>query len=547
MVGDGPALIGALAGERRVVALTFASGRRAWVPATDTALYGALETADGLERVALRLLRTRGPVTAAWLAERYGLALEGAMRALERLTARGLVRQGAFLADVAAPQFVHIAVLDEIQRRQVHARRVPRSVASAEQFSAFLLRRHHLHPDHRLIGPPGVLAALELLQGEDLPVRVWEQDLLPARVENYEREWLDRLGLAGEMIWTVFDRAPGERGRSTRVGAALRENVGWLREGTAPPPEVDARVKNVLLHLQLRGASFAQDLTRATGLATPDVLAALWELFWAGLVTPDTFSAIVAGMTPARRPSDAGDARRRRRGQARGLLTRLPVVGRWSVLGDEERLSPEERDEARAQLLLARYGIVARELARGDWATLRHTLLRMEYGGEVVRGYFVQGLSGEQYALADALGDLDAPARRAEPHVLVNMIDPANLWGRVFALSHRDGSRVAAPRLPQNWLVFRQGRPRLVVEGSGRDLTPLAGWEDVDLPGAIAALQAMMERPLTLRPVRRLEVMTWDGQPVRSSAAFEALVAAGFTVDGTRLSWDGYPGPRSMR
>ena len=547
VVGDGPALIGALAGERRVVALTFASGRRAWVPATDTALYGALETADGLERVALRLLRTRGPVTAAWLAERYGLALEGAMGALERLTARGLVRQGAFLAEVAAPQLVHIAVLDEIQRRQVHARRVPRSVASAEQFSAFLLRRHHLHPDHRLIGPPGVLAALELLQGEDLPVRVWEQDLLPARVENYEREWLDRLGLAGEMIWTVFDRAPGERGRSTRVGAALRENVGWLREGAAPPPEVDARVKNVLLHLQLRGASFAQDLTRATGLATPDVLAALWELFWAGLVTPDTFSAIVAGMTPARRPSDAGDARRRRRGQARGLLTRLPVVGRWSVLGDEERLSPEERDEARAQLLLARYGIVARELARGDWATLRHTLLRMEYGGEVVRGYFVQGLSGEQYALADALGDLDAPARRAEPHVLVNMIDPANLWGRVFALSRRDGSRVAAPRLPQNWLVFRQGRPRLLVEGSGRDLTPLAGWEDVDLPGVIAALQSMMERPLTLRPVRRLEVTTWDGDPVRSGAAFEALVTAGFTADGTRLSWDGYPGPRSVR
>ncbi|PYM76242.1 MAG: hypothetical protein DME03_09530, partial [Candidatus Rokuibacteriota bacterium] len=76
---------------------------------------------------------------------------------------------------------------------------------------------------------------------------------------------------------------------------------------------------------------------------------------------------------------------------------------------------------------------------------------------------------------------------------------------------------------------------------------PLAGWEDVDLPGAIAVLQSMMERPLTLRPVRRLEVMTWDGQPVRSSAAFEALVAAGFTVDGTRLSWDGYPGPRSVR
>jgi len=544
---DGPALVGALAAERRVAALDFASGRRAWVAATDLALYRSLATAEGLERLALRLLRTRGPITAAWLAERYGLALEHATSALERLAGRGLVRQGSYLADTAAPQFVHIAVLDEIQRRQVHARRVPRPVASAEQFSAFQLRRHHLHPDHRLIGPPGVLAALELLQGEDLPVRVWEQDLLPARVESYEREWLDRLGLAGEMVWTVFDRAASDRRRSTRVGAALRENVGWLREGSAAPPEMDPRIKNVFLHLQLRGASFAQDLARATGLATPEVLAALWELFWAGMVTPDTFSAIVAGMTPPRRVPDGGPQRRRRRGQARGVLPRLPVIGRWSVLGDDERLSPEEREEARAQLLLARYGVVARELARGDWAPMRHTLLRMEYGGEVVRGYFVAGLSGEQYALAEALADLDAPSRRAEPHVLVNMIDPANLWGRIFALSRLDGSRVTAPRLPQNWLVFRQGRPRLLAEAYGRELTPLAGWEDVDLPGTIAALQALMERPILQRPVRRLEITSWNGSPVRGSAIFEALVAAGFSADGGRLSWDGYPGPRSAR
>jgi ATP-dependent Lhr-like helicase len=547
VVADGPAMIGALAAERRVVSLDFASGRRAWIGATDLALYRSLDTSDGLERLALRLLRTRGPVTAAWLAARYGLSIEHTTTALERLAARGLVRQGGYLAEAPSPQFIHIAVLDEIQRRQVHARRVPRPVASAEQFSAFLLRRHHLHPDHRLVGPPGVLAAIELLQGEDLPVRVWEQDLLPGRVESYEREWLDRLGLAGEMVWTVFDRAAGDRARSTRVGAALRENVGWLREGTAAPPEMDARVKNVFLHLQLRGASFAQDLGRATGLATPDVLAALWELFWAGMVTPDTFSAIVAGMTPSRRAPESGPQRRRRRGQVRGVLPRLPVIGRWSVLGEDERLSPEEREEARAQLLLARYGIVAREVAQGDWATLRHTLLRMEYGGEVVRGYFVAGLSGEQYALAEALTDLDAPSRRAEPHVLVNMMDPANLWGRVFALSRLDGSRVAAPRLPQNWLVFRQGRPRLLAEGYGRELTPLAGWEDVDLPGTIAVLQSLMERPILQRPVRRLEVTTWNGGPVPGSAVFEAFVGAGFSADGARLSWDGYPGPRSVR
>jgi ATP-dependent helicase Lhr and Lhr-like helicase len=546
VVADVDGLIAALAAERRIAEVEFAGGRRAWIPAPDATLYAGLATDAGLERLLLRVLRTRGPMTAEMLAARYGLTADDAAPALERLVLRGVVRRGSFVDGTEGTQYVHVAVLDEIQRRQVHARRIPRPVATAEQFSAFLLRRHHLHPEHRLVGPPGVLASLELLQGEDFPARVWEQDLLPARVEDYQRDWLDRLGLSGEIVWTVFEPGGGERGRAGRVGVALRDNVGWLRE-SGERPELDPDVKNVLLHLQLRGASFARDLARATGLDPAQALAALWELFRAGLATPDTFSAIVAATALPRGGEQRAAPRRRRprRGQARGPLVHLPPIGRWSALAEEEPLSPEERDEARAQLLLARHGVVARELARGDWATLRHVLLRMEYGGEVVRGYFVEGLAGEQYALEEALAELTAPApRRAEPHVLVNLVDPANLWGRVWPLSRLDGSRLSVARLAHAWLVLRAGRPVLLAESYGRELTPLAGFEPVDLPGTVRALQAMLDRPLTLRPVRRLEVLGWDGRPVRETEAFGAFVEAGFSADGERLSWDGYPGPR---
>jgi ATP-dependent Lhr-like helicase len=541
VAGEPDALVAALAGERRVVAVEFPGGRRAWIGAGDASLYASLGSDEGLERVTLRLLRARGPVTAAWLADRYGVDPSAAERVLERLTDRGLLRRGEFLPPAPAPQYVHLAVLEEVQRRQARARRVPRPVSSAVDFSAFLLRRHHLHPDHRLVGPPGVLAALELLQGLDFPIRVWEQDLLAPRVEAYDRDWVDRLGLSGEIVWTVFEPRPAEARPGGRVGVALRENIGWLRRHTERPPGLDAGVKNVLLHLELRGASFVQDLARVTGLDGPAVQAALWELFWAGLAAPDSFSAIAAGAMP---PRGVPAARPQRRGMARGALSRVPPLGRWSVLPEPERLAPEQRDEALAHLLLTRYGVLARELAGDDWSRLRHTLLRLEYGGEVVRGYFVEGLSGEQYALADALDALPAPPRRAEPHVLVNMVDPANVWGRVFALTRPDGTRLSAARTPQVWLVFRAGRPVVLAEGHGRDLTPLAGFEPADLPGVVRALQAVAERPLALRPVRRLEVLTWDGRPVRETPAFDAFREAGFAVDGPRVWWDGYPGPR---
>jgi ATP-dependent Lhr-like helicase len=532
-------LVAALVAERRVVEVSLAGDRRVWMGALDEPVYRA-RTPEARERLSLRCLRTHGPVTARWLAENQGMALVEAEAALATLVSRGIVRQGAFLEGDSGPHFVHVAVLDEIQRRQLHARRRPRAVATPEQFTTFLLRRHHLQPELRRVGPPGVLAALELLQGEDFAVRTWEQELLAARVEGYEREWLDRLGLAGEIAWTVFD---GDATRALRVGVVLRENAGWLaRAADGGASTLEPNTKNVLLHLQLRGASFAQDLARATGLDPATVLAALWTLFRAGLVTPDTFSAIVAGMEMPAAAAIPG-RRRHRRGQARGAPARLPVLGRWSATASDEALAPEEAHEARAHLLLARYGVLARELVSGEWSDLRHALMRLEYAGEVVRGYFVEGLSGEQYALEDALRDLEEPApRRSQSHVLVSLVDPANLWGRVFALARLDGTRAPATRLPTSWLLLRRGRPVLLAEGHGRALTPLVGWEPGDFVGAVRAFQFVMDRPLALRPVRRLEVATWDGRPIEQTEAAATLRELGFAANGSLLCLEGRPG-----
>ncbi len=72
---------------------------------------------------------------------------------------------------------------------------------------------------------------------------------------------------------------------------------------------------------------------------------------------------------------------------------------------------PETLALLSARLLLRRYGVVARELAIMDsglppWRVLYEVLTRLELAGEVRRGYFAEGLSGAQFALPEAVDQL---------------------------------------------------------------------------------------------------------------------------------------------
>jgi hypothetical protein len=98
-----------------------------------------------------------------------------------------------------------------------------------------------------------------------------------------------------------------------------------------------------------------------------------------------------------------------------------------------------------------------------------------------------------------------------------------------------DGTKVTAPRVSRTWLVVLRGKPLLLAERRGRDLTPLAGWNTNDVGAAIPALTERFHR---------LEVTTWDGRPARESAVASALIEAGFQAEGERLRWE-RPGTRA--
>src|SRR5919199_1830761 len=112
-------------------------------------------------------------------------------------------------------------------------------------------------------------------------------------------------------------------------------------------------------------------------------------------------------------------------------------VGRWSLLRTPGTLGPpfseEDRAAAVARQWLDRYGIVSRDWWRRErpavsWRAIYHHLRRMEYRGEVRRGYFVRGLAGAQFALPEAVERLrESGATAADaPFVVMAASDPAN-------------------------------------------------------------------------------------------------------------------------
>ena len=104
---------------------------------------------------------------------------------------------------------------------------------------------------------------------------------------------------------------------------------------------------------------------------------------------------------------------------------------------------------------------------RGVARDLLRALRRLEARGEIRGGRFVSGMSGEQFALPEAVESLRALRRatgHAEKHaaqeIRVSAADPLNLVGVVLP-----GARV--PAVPTNYVVFRGGVP--IRTGTVRD------------------------------------------------------------------------------
>jgi len=456
-----------LAASRRVITISTAGGFL-WAAAERAGMARAAHSGSGDEQQAavteiLRgWLESTGPMTARALVERLALRHELVDTGLARLEAEGQILRGRFSPDCASDdiEWSNRRVLARIHRLTIgRLRREIEPVATAD-FIRFLFRWQHLAPGSQLHGLDGALHVIRQLQGYEISASAWESQILPRRIARYTPDLLDQLCLSGEVTWgrlsphPAFDREDPGRVRPTRVAPIaifLREDAGWLlpADGGEIQESLSHAGREVLDALRQRGACFFADLTRATGRLSSEVEDALWELVAAGQVTADGFENLRSLVDP-----------KRRRGEGKGRTARpRHAAGRWALLrtGAEQ---PSTSNEAFANQLLLRWGVVfrdvlARETLAPAWRDLLVVLRRLEARGEIRGGRFVAGLVGEQFARPEAIDLLRAMRRSPDRpgEVAVAAADPLNLAGillpgpRISALSGDTVELVGLPEL----------------------------------------------------------------------------------------------------
>jgi ATP-dependent helicase Lhr and Lhr-like helicase len=119
--------------------------------------------------------------------------------------------------------------------------------------------------------------------------------------------------------------------------------------------------------------------------------------------------------------------------------------------------------------------LLTRESNALPWRVLARVYRRLEARGEIRGGRFVSGLSGEQFALAEAVERLREVRRTPHDHrvVVISGADPLNLAGIVTT-----GERVGA--VASTRIAYRDGVPLAAMEGDY--IRPLA-----EIDPAIAA------------------------------------------------------------
>ncbi|EPK7281651.1 ATP-dependent helicase [Citrobacter farmeri] len=529
----------------------------------------------------IRFSRTHTLFTRTQIAQTFGLGVAVADDFLRQLRDEGVLIQlragtASIADDARASTWVNEDVFHRLRIRSLHAAREATRPVPATSYVRLLLERQGLISSAdgsparlpasfggMLEGSDGVTRVIEQLAGVGLSASLWESQIFPARVRDYSPDMLDELLATGEVIWSGQKKLGDDDGQ---VVLHLRD---YLAE-TLSPPSGDSETlsdlqRAILDVLSGGGAWFAPQLsamiqarTQSSGhdeWITPATLhEALWGLVWQGYITTDIWAplrGLSRTVSASRQPSRRSPRMRRGRptyASPRPTSVAVPVsyttpalTGRWSLLPGE-RLNDTERMLAWTENMLDRYGVIGRqavitENVPSGFPALQTLCRSMEDSGRILRGRFVEGMGGAQFAerhTIDRLRDLTSSntENQAFTPVALSANDPANPWGTLLPWPTHPSSLLPARRNGA-FVIISAGQLRLYLAQGGKKMMVWSENEEMPSPEIFSALAGALRR----EPRLRFTLTEVNDKPVRQTTLFTLLREVGFSSSPQGLDW----------
>lgn len=403
-------------------------------------------------------------------------------------------------------------------------------------------------------------------QGWAATVSQWAEEILPRRVPGFQLQQLDRLLQRGDWSWRVVSDSAEKLGNP--------KIAFWHCDFPQPNftqadfHQLSTGSAEILKLIQSYGPMTSSEISLKTGVTLSSIRNDLRECLQNGYIVNEKLAFLEnwCNSDSATKQKQTSNLKlkspTRKINRFRRLLAEqgvgvgglgpglshtstdgLAMEGRWKIIATDTPFNVDDSYSAWCALLIARYGVITREVvkfaaAELDWSSFADWLEAAEWRDELRRGYFVEGLSGMQFTDAQTAAELaefsdEFSNKNLQEFYLVSAIDPLNLYGSSAPLDLPllENGRVRLPRVSGNMLLFYQGMPLWITQERGKKLTSLPHRENDVMKLALQFLVQSFIGNSTKWTIITLD----DNHAAKSPWALE-LTELGFFRDGLALT-----------
>lgn len=454
--------------------------------------FETVQTVENLAPLVYEWLKFRGPVPIESICQILPLKKDILNKICELLLEEQKVVTGPI---IKGDKTVHICevenyeILIRISRKE---RRADFKALKIEELQPFLASFHGM--GENICDLDNIYNRMDQLICFPLKCDLWEKEVLPARFPSYDSVYMDSLMQEGEIMWMAD--------RNKNLLFSYFSDLDLVNY---------SKSKNSFLHSQKGKFSF-KELATNYGKSYQKLSDDLWEAVFNGVVSNDTFISIRKGFENSFKVKDLSQQKRNtRRGPGRGTTSMwkqsVPYHGNFYRIDppkkDSDPISVDERRKARVRILLERYGVIFREILTKEskdfsWAKLFKSLRIMELSGEILSGYFFEGIEGPQFISNKAFKLLQK--KRHDRVYWLSSLDPLSVAGMGLPLKKKMKRRASGTHF-----VYNGSQIILTSGGNGKDMNFEIDHDDPLAEKSLDYLEHLLSRKFMPRKSIKIE------------------------------------------